>query len=392
MSSQSKNNELLALKVENAQLKNEISNYQLMLDNFPGGIFRYSEDGIVIDSNKRLIENSSSYRKKNIPILNNHLSTFLSKEAYAAVMAFDAELILGKKNHLKKAECVSTNLGIEHYITEKIRIKLSDKKHYFIGSSINITEIINFQKLLQENILELQTMNKEQKYFLVNLSHDLRTPCNGIYGCIEQLLEAETCPQKHQKLQDALQAMQNMLKILDQLLSYFKTKKQNLNLSQINSSKLLEETVLLLESSFKKAQLKFTIKNIDPKIPCFFISDKAIIQRILLNLLSNAIKFTPHDGSGFISIDTQYKKINGQNWLTIHIQDNGIGIDPKYYKKIFEPFSRLNNKNDYLGSGIGLAICEKIIRRHQGEIIVDSSLQIGTKITLRLPSQQTIDE
>jgi signal transduction histidine kinase len=107
------------------------------------------------------------------------------------------------------------------------------------------------------------------------------------------------------------------------------------------------------------------------------------------NLLSKSIKFHREGVSPEVQITS---RCTGDGYCEIDIQDNGIGIDAKYYKKIFEPFSRLNNKNDYTGPGIGLAICEKIIRRHQGKIAVDSDLQIGSKFTLRLPSQQTINE
>ena len=116
--------------------------------------------------------------------------------------------------------------------------------------------------------------------------------------------------------------------------------------------------------------------------------EKTKIHQLIQNLLSNVMKFHREGISPDIQITSRF---TGDGYCEIDIQYNGIGIDAKYYKKIFERFSRLNNKDNYFGSEIGLAICEKIIRRHQGEIIADSSLKIGTNFTLRLPSQQVID-
>jgi light-regulated signal transduction histidine kinase (bacteriophytochrome) len=115
------------------------------------------------------------------------------------------------------------------------------------------------------------------------------------------------------------------------------------------------------------------------------IVDNTQLAQVLQNLIINGIKF--HSKKA-LKIHISAKRISAENkaseWL-FSVQDNGIGVDPQYYNKIFEVFKRLNKKEEYPGTGIGLAICKKIVERHGGRIWVESELNKGSTFYFTLP-------
>jgi len=238
---------------------------------------------------------------------------------------------------------------------------------------------------LQLYAQKLKQNNEELKNFTFVASHDLKEPLRKINLFVDQLLEKSLDQEKRDNFIERIgKASTRMYHLTDDLYNWASIGRIEADFKSEDLNEIVQEVIDDLEGSIQKTGAKVKIDS----LPTVEI-EKTQIHQLFQNLLSNAMKFHREGVSPEIQITS---KCTGDGYCEIDIQDNGIGIDAKYYKKIFEPFSRLNNKNDYLGSGIGLAICEKIIRRHQGEIIIDSSLKIGTKITLRLPSQQTTDE
>jgi len=232
---------------------------------------------------------------------------------------------------------------------------------------------------------ELQQNNEELKNFTFVASHDLKEPLRKINLFCDQLLEKNLDQKKRDNFIERIgKASIRMYHLTDDLYNWASIGRMATDFNPEDMNEIVQEVIDDLEGSIKETDAKIKIDD----LPTLEV-EKIKIHQLFQNLLSNAMKFHREGVSPEIQITS---RCTGDGYCEIDIQDNGIGIDEKYYKKIFEPFSRLNNKNDYIGSGIGLAICEKIISRHQGEIVVNSSLQIGTKITLRLPSQQTIDE
>lgn len=237
---------------------------------------------------------------------------------------------------------------------------------------------------LQLYAQELQRNNEELKNFTFVASHDLKEPLRKINLFVDQLLEKNLDQEKRDNFIKRIgNASTRMYHLTDDLYNWASVGRMETDFKSEDLNEIVQEVIDDLEGSIQKTGAKIKIDS----LPTLEI-EKTQIHQLFQNLLSNAMKFHREGVPPEIQITS---KCAGDGYCEIDIQDNGIGIDAKYYKKIFEPFSRLNNKNDYLGSGIGLAICKKIIRRHHGKIVVDSSLQIGTKITLRLPSQQTVD-
>jgi chemotaxis family two-component system sensor kinase Cph1 len=119
--------------------------------------------------------------------------------------------------------------------------------------------------------------------------------------------------------------------------------------------------------------------------------DPIQIQQVLQNIISNALKYKHSDRAPVIRITTKicptpdHPPAPSTSIIELAISINGIGLDERYRDRIFEPFQRLHSSGEYEGSGIGLAICRKIVERHRGKIVVDSDLGVGSTFTITLP-------
>lgn len=228
---------------------------------------------------------------------------------------------------------------------------------------------------------ELMQSNQELKNFTFVASHDLKEPLRKINLFAEQLIEMDLDQEKREDLIRRIQkSSSRMYHLTDDLYNWASIGRMEIDFKSEDLNEVLQEVIDDLGGSIQETGAKIKIEP----LPVLEI-EKTQVRQLFQNLISNAMKFSKEGEIPEIIISS---RCMGDGYCEIDIKDNGIGIDSKYSKKIFEPFSRLNNKEMYPGSGIGLAICEKIVLRHNGEIKVDSSPELGTKITLRLPSQQ----
>ena len=253
-----------------------------------------------------------------------------------------------------------------------------------------LSKIISMQvKALQEGITDIKQENKRileadkaKNSFLANISHELRTPLNSIIG-FSELLCNELVGDLNEKQKEYLKDIQvsglHLLGMINEILdiSKIEAKASKLNKKEFYTDIAVKEVCNIVRPLAQK-------KNID----IFTEIDKVILnadyqkfQQILFNLLSNAIKFTPNNGEIYI-----YAKQRDCN-LEIKIQDNGIGIEKKYHKKIFEKFEQIESpfiKNES-STGLGLAITKELVKMHKGKITLKSTPQKGSTFTVKLP-------
>jgi len=228
---------------------------------------------------------------------------------------------------------------------------------------------------------ELIQSNQELKNFTFVASHDLKEPLRKINLFAEQLIEKDLDQTKREDLIKRIQkSSSRMYNLTDDLYNWASIGRMETDFKLGDLNEVVKEVIEDLDGSIQETGAKLKIDPL-PELEM----EKTQLRQLFQNLISNGIKFHKKGVTPEINITS---RCMGDGYCEIDIKDNGIGIDTKYYKKIFEPFSRLNNKGEFPGSGIGLAICEKIVLRHNGEIKIDSSRKLGTKITLRLPSQQ----
>lgn len=251
-------------------------------------------------------------------------------------------------------------------------------------------ELKQSQQLLQENndnleqtvahrTAELARSNQELEYFAYLASHDLRQPIRKIRMCAEYIAEEyQDCFDEEGKkyLNYIFGSTDRMYLLIDDLLAYSRVGKKKQKRSQVDLNHLIRETIddLSLAISEKQAQIEYH------DLPTIQANPREIRQ-LLQNLLSNALKFSKSDRKPVVAIDAVLQE---SHWL-IKLQDNGIGFDPQFSEKVFQMFQRLHHQSEYEGTGIGLAICHKVIDSHGGKIWVESQEGVGTTFFFTLP-------
>jgi two-component system CheB/CheR fusion protein len=242
------------------------------------------------------------------------------------------------------------------------------------------------EKMLEEKNAELERNNKELESFNYIASHDLKEPLRKIQLFYSRILDRDKKNMSEQSLEyfDSINnAADRMQNLIEALLSYSTASYTNMVFEKTDLNKLLEEVKADLEDMItaKKATIHATTLPKVPVIPFQF-------RQLLANLISNGIKYSKADEPPVIHITSQTVddvNIKGKKYLQIHIEDNGIGFDQKYEHKIFELFQRLHGKAEFVGTGIGLAICKKIVTNHKGFINVQSTIGKGSVFTVNIP-------
>ena len=221
--------------------------------------------------------------------------------------------------------------------------------------------------LLQKSNINLANINEELAQFSYIVSHDLKEPLRMITSFMD-LLQKRYAAQLDDKANSfinlAVDGGRRMQKMIGDLLLYSNTG-QNFNGKEtVELGTLVNEVELNLYKQINESHTTIVIENPSADLLVF----KSEILRLFQNLISNAIKFSKKDAKPTIQINC----IDANDHWQISIKDNGIGMDSKNLKKIFDVFTRLHAVNEYEGTGIGLAICKKIVKQHKGNIWAES--------------------
>lgn len=240
---------------------------------------------------------------------------------------------------------------------------------------VKIFRDMSDQKRLVDN---LQRSNRDLEQFAHTISHDLQEPLNMVASY------AELLKSRYQKKlgNDADQFIEYLIdgalrakKMVASLLEYSKLEAPEGAYEQINFESLVKEVLKNLRFAIEKKQARLSFSSLP-----VLAADSRQMLHLFQNLISNAIKYSKADHP-LVQIRADEAK---EEWI-FSVTDNGIGIDPRYYSKIFNLFSRLHNDQEYEGTGVGLAICKKIVENHQGRIWVESTPGKGSTFYFSLP-------
>ncbi|TYQ31606.1 PAS domain S-box protein [Pseudanabaena sp. UWO310] len=234
----------------------------------------------------------------------------------------------------------------------------------------------------------LETSNRELQDFAHVASHDLQEPLRKVQAFGDRL--KSTCEESlSDKGQDYLARMLNAASraqiLIDDLLIFSRVTTQAKPFEPVNLSVILQEVLSDLEIRLEKTG---AMVECDP-LPVVD-ADALQMRQILQNLLSNALKFHKDSVQPFIQVRSRIYHSDNQDWCEVRIIDNGIGFEEKYVERIFQIFQRLYGRKDYEGTGIGLAICRKIVERHGGTITAQSQLDHGSVFIFTIPIHQAV--
>ena len=254
----------------------------------------------------------------------------------------------------------------------------------------DITEQKLQQREIDERTLELKKSNEELEQFAYVASHDLQEPLRKVRAFGDRLATKyssvldDTGKDYIQRMQNAAARMQTLI---EDLLQYSRVSRKTKEFATIDLNKVLQEVIEDLDESIDEKKAIINAVPL-PLIKGDFIQMKQLFQ----NILSNAIKFSNTEIPPLITInvtiDTSKNHLHSsfyQEYWKITISDNGIGFDKQYREKIFTIFQRLHGKQEYKGTGIGLAICSRIVESHYGSIVADSESGQGACFTIYLP-------
>ena len=240
----------------------------------------------------------------------------------------------------------------------------------------------NVKDDLKNYATELERSNNDLKDFAYIASHDLQEPLRKISIFSDRLLESkDNLSEHHQNYLSRMGgAAQRMQTLIDDLLQLSQITAKGKPFEKVDLAQITDEEIEDLETRLRETKGKITIGNL-PSLD----ADPFQMRQLLQNLIENALKYHRPETPPIIHLDSQPSE-NGC-WK-ISVQDNGIGLDEKFSERIFIPLERLHGRSSYKGTGIGLAICKKIIVRHGGSISVKSRLGEGALFTVILPKRQ----
>jgi PAS domain S-box-containing protein len=348
-----------------------------VINSLPGIFYLFDEKGHMLQWNKN-VEIVSGYSSDEIEKM-NPLDFFSGEEKRLVEDAIREVFTKGQSNI--EANLVSKDgRMIPHYFTGLCFI--SDNRRYLVGTGIDITKRKLAEESLKRTANELARSKADLKQFAYAASHDLREPLRNIAGFVK-LLEKRYKGKLDEKADEFIDHISAGVKRMDglihDLLEYSQVDRKGKDFAPVNCSVALQEVINNVRSAIEESGAELTY-DLLPTV----IADFSQLSCLFQNLISNAIKFRGNEPLK-IRILAQQK---GDEWV-FSVKDNGIGIDPQFFERIFLIFQRLHTTREYDGTGLGLAICKKIVERHGGQIWVEPAQGKGSTFYFTIPVRQT---
>lgn len=273
---------------------------------------------------------------------------------------------------------VAINRSLEMEIKER---KASEEK------------VKHLNRQLLENIASLEQANKDLDRFAFMASHDLQEPLRKIRMFSDRLalkyndIMDEDGRTNIQRIHKAAERMQNLI---TDILTFSKISVDRPSFAQCDMNALIDEVLTDLEEEIKSKNGRVIVD----KLPTLYVN-ASLMKPLFHNLIGNALKYSKKDTTPVVKITSEISsQLNGKTnhgvspkYCRIYIQDNGIGFDQKYAEEIFGMFKRLHHNSEFQGTGIGLALCKKIVEQHNGFISARSKINEGSTFIVSLPAQ-----
>jgi PAS domain S-box-containing protein len=239
----------------------------------------------------------------------------------------------------------------------------------------------NLEQRVNERTAQLEAANKELEAFSYSVSHDLRAPLRAVDGFSQAVLEdyatqlPEDCARYLRRIRAGAQTMGNLI---DDLLTLSRLSRAPLSKRMVDTGILVRGVVDDLQSQPNAKKVEVRIGEL-PSCLC----DPALLKQVWINLLSNALKYTLKRESPLVEVGCT----RGREGNVYFVRDNGAGFDMRYVNKLFGVFQRLHRAEDYEGTGVGLAIVQRIVQRHGGRVWAEAEVDRGAAFYFTLEEQ-----
>lgn len=289
---------------------------------------------------------------------------------------------------------VAGSLALAHVvasrITDTIKTLMAQAKSLGRGEKITATRLTFLEaeqlsaalsqaaKQLGHTKAALVQRNLDLQQFTFVASHDLRTPLktiNGYLSLLKRRSGATLDPEAIDLLDRTHRALTEMDQLTLDLLAYARADASIETMTQVNCDALVADTIAFLKPAIQQTQAQVRIAAL-PTV----LGDRNQLIQLFQNLLSNALNYCEAGPP-----EVQIKAVRGVGEWVFSVADNGIGIEPIHHKKIFEVFKRLHTSKEYRGNGIGLAVCQRVVERHGGQLWLESALGQGSTFYFSIP-------
>lgn len=312
--------------------------------------------------------------------IQNHVGTEIVERLRAEGIRSFISVPLMVKNKLLGA----FNLGSQHpeaFSEEEVQIarEVTDSLAIAIQQARLHDQVQRHAAELEERVAE---RTAELESFAYSISHDLRTPLLAIDGFAQLLAEdylGRLDAEGQRYLRTICDNSKNMGQLIDDLLVFYRIGNQKMLPTKIDMTSLARQAIDRLATMQTKRKPQFKLK----RLPAAF-GDQAMIRQVLVNLFSNAVKFTTVKEKAVIEVGSEVK--NGET--VFYIKDNGVGFDMQYADKLFGVFQRLHSEEQFEGTGVGLALVQRIIQRHGGRIWAEGRVDDGATFYFTLPQKE----
>lgn len=233
---------------------------------------------------------------------------------------------------------------------------------------------------VRERTAQLETVNKELEAFSYSVAHDLRAPLrviNGFSRMVLKMEEAKISKVSFENLHIIMKNAAQMGQLIDDLLDFSRLGRAAIEVRQVEMRDLVQSVIKDLQNSDQYTVPEIRINDL-ADAQC----DPILMRQVWANLISNAVKYSRKKESPLIEIGTSHR--NGMN--TYYVKDNGAGFNMEFYDKLFAVFQRLHKVTEYEGTGVGLALVQRIIAKHRGKVWADSEPDKGATFYFTLPN------
>lgn len=365
-------------KIIESRLRESEASLRTVLDSVYDAIFIHDLDGAIIDVNDRMLEmyGVSKDQALRFSIVDDYSASDNPIEKLPEIW----RSVIGGANELFEWKARRPNDGttfdVEVYLS---RITLQEKD-VILASVRDVTERRQAEEELQKALANLEQSNRELQQFVYVASHDLREPLRMVTSYV-QLLERRYKEKLDRDAGEfiayAVDGAHRMQRLIDDLLEYSRVETRGKEFGPVNMGSVFSQAADNLKIAIEESHAEIT----HGELPVV-IADEMQLMQLLQNLIGNAIKFRKKEQPPRIHVSAER---NGTQWI-FAVRDNGIGIDPAQFGRIFMIFQRLHTHEEYPGTGIGLAVCKKIVERHGGRIWVESQPGEGSAFYFALPA------
>ena len=356
-----------------------------IIENAPVGVFIKEAAGMTLIRVNRFVEEISGRSRDEV--LGKDDSQFIGAEAGRLAVAAEQQLVARREMLSMEEIQVDTPRGQRTLLVRKVLMPDENGNIvYLLGLSEDVTDRRRaergqqqFAETLERKGRELEAANKELESFSYSVSHDLRAPLRAVEGYAAILqedygdkLDAEGL----RFLNNIRVGATRMGQLIQDLLSFSRLGRQPLTTTQTDSRYIVQSAWETLRTGQSALRTELVIGELPPSY-----GDPRLLQQVWTNLLENAVKYTDKAEQPRIEVTGE---IAGTEAI-FSIRDNGVGFDMRYYDKLFNVFQRLHSETEYAGTGVGLAIVQRVIARHGGRVWAKAEPGKGATFSFALP-------